>query len=327
MPPHNGHLYLIDIAASQCDKLYVMICSVEGQPISGKRRYEWLKKIYAGLKSIEIVWCEDSNPQYPSECDSIQRFYQEYWVPSVYSRIKELDVVFTSESYGDEFAQYLGVEHVSVDMDRITYPVSGSAIRSNPFANWKYIPTEVRPYYIKKVVILGPESVGKSILVEKLSKHFNCPYIPEYGRTYSELKGKNAVWEKKDFEFIAIAHNLLIEQMFEIIGENYVPTTNLLIVDTEVLTTKVCAEMYMGERIESRVFDDVFKEQEFNLYIVLDIDVPWVDDGTREFENKRTWQFNKIKDTLDEHFIEYEVISGDFEERFNKAVALINAIL
>jgi HTH-type transcriptional repressor of NAD biosynthesis genes len=238
-----------------------------------------------------------------------------------------LDVVFTSEEYGEEFAKYLGVEHVLIDLNRDVVPVSGTAIRNNPFENWNHIPDVVKPYFINKVVILGPESTGKSTLVKMLAIHFNCPYVPEYGRTHAEMKGKNAEWVMNDFEVIAVAQQMFIEQMCDVIAEDYAPNTNCLIVDTEVLTTKIFAEMYLGKPAESIVFDEVLKIQDFNLYLVLDIDVPWIDDGTREFEAKREWQFNKIKNTLDENFIEYQVISGSYEERFNKAVELINTIL
>lgn len=323
MPPTNGHLFLIDFASLKCEKLYVMICSDETQPISGRKRYQWLQQIYSSHPEIEIIWCEDPNPQYPSECESVDIFYEKYWVPSVYNRILQLDVVFTSEAYGDEFASYLGVEHVLVDIERKQVPVSGTAVRNDPFDNWDFIPFDVKPYFIKKVVIMGPESTGKSTLVKKLSEHFAAHYVAEYGRQYALEKGDDP-WIENDFELIAVAQQLFIEQMCEVVGDEYPQThQNLLIVDTEVLTTKIFGEMYLGKPIESIVFDQVEKMQDFELYIVLDIDVPWIDDGTRDFPTHREWHLNKIKETLDNRGIEYTVISGSYDERFDKAVKLI----
>jgi NadR type nicotinamide-nucleotide adenylyltransferase len=323
MPPTNGHLFLIDSAIQKCEKVYVMICSNESEPIHGRLRYNWLKLIYDGNPWVEVIWCDDPNPLYPHECESPEVFYEKYWVPSVYNRILELDAVFTSEEYGDEFAKYLGVSHELVDLKRITVPISATAVRADPFGNWVHIPFEVKPYFIKKVVILGPESTGKTTLTKKLAEYFAAPYVMEYGREYAAEKGDEA-WTLNDFEMIAAVQQLLIEQMCEVVGEQYADShQNLLIVDTELLTTKIFGEMYLGKPVESIAFDEVEKLQSFDLYLLLDIDIPWVDDGTRLFPNLREWHFNKIKETLDNRGIEYTVISGSYNERFDKAVKLI----
>jgi HTH-type transcriptional regulator, transcriptional repressor of NAD biosynthesis genes len=323
MPPTNGHLFLIDSAIQKCEKVYVMICSIESEPISGKLRYSWLKQIYDGEPAVEVIWCDDPNPSYPHECESPEVFYEKYWVPSVYNRILELDVVFTSELYGDEFARYLGIHHELVDINRISVPVSGTAVREDPFGNWEHIPFEVKPYFIKKVAILGPESVGKTVLSKRLAEHFACPWVMEYGREYSQHKGDEK-WVEQDFEMIAAIQQLFIEQMCEVVGDQYADShQNLLVVDTEVLTTQVWAEVYLGKPVQSIVFDHVEKIQQFDLYIILDCDVPWINDGTRLYPNHREWYIAKLKEMLEQRGIEYTVISGSYDERFDKAVKLI----
>ncbi|MDI5349281.1 hypothetical protein MJL48_28085, partial [Salmonella enterica subsp. enterica serovar Kentucky] len=42
---------------------------------------------------------------------------------------------------------------------------NGAQIRENPFRYWEYIPTEVKPFFVRTVAILGGESSGKSTLV------------------------------------------------------------------------------------------------------------------------------------------------------------------
>ena len=69
------------------------------------------------------------------------------------------------------------------------------------------------------------------------------------------------------------------------------------------------------------------KNQVFDKYILLDIDVPWVDDGTREFPHKREEHLNLIKKNLDNYGIDYEVVSGDYDERFEKGLKIIEEIL
>ncbi len=321
MPIHYGHIHLINTAALNCEKVYVMICSQEGEPINGLIRYFWLKEIFGGNNRIEIIHCTDKNPMYPHECESLDVFYYEFWVPSVRKHIKELDVVFTSEDYGDEFAEYLGIKHFLVDKDRFIFPVSGTAIRTNPFANWSFIPDQVKDYFTKRIVIMGPESTGKTVLTKNLAKHFDVDFVDEYGRTYYEATiTPDRRMEKDDFHNIALKHN-------ENLLEKHAGSINkCLIVDTEAMTTKIFGEMYVDGYQDERL-DEIIKHQWFDLYLLMDIDVPWVNDGTRDFPNSRETHFNRLKDELKTNKKEYIVISGTYDERFEKAKREIERII
>ena len=309
-PPTKGHLYLIDSAIKQCDTVHVMVCSLKSEKIAGELRYGWVKEIYKDNPNVNVIHCDDENPQHPPECATVDEFYNDYWVPTVNKHVKVLDAVFTSEDYGDEFASYLGVKHVLVDKARTTYPVSGTAVRENPYANWDLIPDNVKQFFMKKIVILGPESVGKSTMVKKLAEHFECEYVQEFGRTYTEIVGTDNL-DISDFETIAIAQDYNI---------NMYPSCKLLIVDTEAITTRIFAEMYLGT-CQSQIIDGIISKQHFDLYLVLDVDVPWVDDGTRDFPEGREEHLNTIKRNLESCGIAYTLISGtNYDERFNKAV-------
>ena len=147
-PPHLGHLFLIDSAIEQCETVHVMVCSLKREKIAGELRYGWVRDTYKDNPHVHVIHCDDENPQYTSECATIDEFYNNYWVPTVYKNIKELDVVFTSENYGDEFAEYLKVEHVLVDKYRNRFPVSGTAVRNNPSDNFDLISEEVKQFFL-----------------------------------------------------------------------------------------------------------------------------------------------------------------------------------
>ncbi len=312
MPPHNGHLYLIKTAASQCEKLFVIIGSLKNEPINGTLRYNWLKFIFEDDKNIEIIHCTDENPQKPQECESLDVFYNEYWVPSVYNRVEKLDVVFTSEAYGDEFAQYLGIEHVLVDIDRKEYTISGTQIRNNPIENWNYIPDEVKGYFMKRIVVVGPESTGKSTLVYNLAYEYGTSYVPEYGREYVEKIKSSSELVSDDFYEIAKKHeDIMLEKHLR-------HARPWVFIDTDALTTKIFGEMYINDYNDDRL-DEIIKYQWFDLTLLMDFDVPWVDDGTRDFPNNRKDHFEKIKSELDKLGRKYVVINGTHEERFEKA--------
>ncbi len=320
MPLTLGHLYLINTAAKNCEYVYVMLCSVKSEPISGELRYKWLLEEVQKLGShIEVIHCEDKNPSYPVNANSVDEFYNKYWVPSVYTRIPSLDAVFTSEGYGDEFAAYLGVEHFLCDIDRTKYPISGTAARKDMLVNWGMLATSVKRHYMKRVAVVGPESTYKSTLVKDLAKYFGVPYVEEFGRTYHEFKDSKT-FDQKDFNFIA-------DQQLEFVNLTVGMTTGKVVfVDTEAITTKVFGEMYL-EDFDSSYVDTVIDKQHYDLYLLMDIDVPWIDDGTRNFPDpaQRQWHFNRLMEELNVRNLPFAVINGtDYTKRFENALTEVN---
>lgn len=84
------------------------------------------------------------------------------------------DLIYTSEEAdAPQYMEHLGIETVLVDPKRTFMSISGAQIRENPFRYWEYIPTEVKPFFVRTVAILGGESSGKSTLVNKLANIFN----------------------------------------------------------------------------------------------------------------------------------------------------------
>lgn len=82
--------------------------------------------------------------------------------------------IYTSEEAdAPQYLEHLGIETVLIDPKRTFMNISGGQIRENPFRYWEYIPTEVKPFFVRTVAILGGESSGKSTLVNKLANIFN----------------------------------------------------------------------------------------------------------------------------------------------------------
>tara|TARA_R110000772_G_scaffold1210_5_gene4319 strand:- start:8428 stop:9453 length:1026 start_codon:yes stop_codon:yes gene_type:complete len=308
-PPHNGHLHLIDSAFEQSENVHVLMCSLESETISGIDRFNWLTEIYKDNSNINIIHVTDENPQYPEEHPD----FWEIWYNTVYNNIDELDVVFTSEDYGDPFAEALGIEHVLVDKDRIEVPVSGTMVRDNPSENWDFIPKVSRNYFQKKIVIIGAESTGKSTMVKKLSEHFNCKMVEEYGRTYTEPMGDLYELTKEDMENIATEH-------YNQVHDHDSDPTKFLFVDTEAITTKVFGKIYVDENFHSNIIEDIIKKQDYDLYFLLENDVPYFNDGNRLPENFRVVSNKKLKEELKNNNIDYISISGNYEKRFEKIV-------
>ncbi|MBR5603315.1 MAG: ATP-binding protein [Bacteroidales bacterium] len=166
-----------------------------------------------------------------------------------------------------------------------------------------------------KVAITGPESTGKSTLAERLAKHFNVAYIPEYSRTYLEnFEGKYT--ENDVVEIAKAQHNLIIEE------EKKNP--EILIADTEIIVCKIWIEYVFKHPNE--MTEDLLRRQNFDLYLLCDIDLPWVYDPLRENPNieERKELFEIYKNTLTKMNVPFGVVRGSDEERVNNALEIIN---
>jgi HTH-type transcriptional repressor of NAD biosynthesis genes len=201
---------------------------------------------------------------------------------------------------------------VTVDPDRVAVPVSASAIRADPFAHWHHIPAPVRPYFARSICLHGPESTGKSTLAPLLARHFDTMFVPEYGRTYCEEHGVDLTMG--DLLAIGQTHAAMTRALLRQCNKR-------LILDTDPIMTAAWATMLFEQRDP---WFDRFDETA-DLYLLLDIDMPWVDDGTRFFgdEGRRRRFFDLSRDELERRGLPYAVIGGDAEERFRRSVEAI----
>ncbi len=309
MPVHKGHQYLIDFALNQVDHLTILVGTLASEPIPGRLRYEWVKELYP---QVEVHHLTDENPQYPHE----HPHFWEIWSNSIRKFIPTgPDVVFTSETYGDELAHRLGAEHRVCDLTRSAVPISATEIRENPFLNWPFIPEPVRSYFAKRVVIYGPESTGKTTLAAKLADYYNTVWVPEYARSYLDNKG---AWvELSDIPIIAGGQIRTEDSL----ARN---ANRLLICDTDLITTLIYSQHYFGEcpeRVKLKA-----DERQYALYLLMNIDVEWVEDWQRPDPTNRQYFFEIFKTALDERHRKYVVITGSYEERFNQAIKEIDAL-
>lgn len=306
LPPHAGHRYLVDFARNYCDDLTILVCTLEREPIEGALRYHWMRRIFPDCRVIHIT---DDVPQTPDEHPE----FWPIWRALILRAMPEgVDQVFASEDYGFKLAEVLNADFIPVDPARELMAVSGSAIRENPLKNWRYIPDEVRPYYLRRVCIFGPESTGKSTLTADLARHFDTLYVHEYARPL--LNYKDGHCDYPDIERIARGQAAAEDAL--------APRANrVLFCDTDPLTTTLWSDVLFG-----KCPDWVQQEAErrtYDLYLLLDTDVDWVDDTQRYFPEpeKRRAFFERCKEALDQRNRPYVHIHGSWAERFKRAVA------
>ncbi len=101
----------------------------------------------------------------------------------------------------------------------------------------------------------------------------------------------------------------------------------ILILDTDLIITQIWSEIYFKTVPKQVITLQKDYIQKGDLYLLMDIDIPWVDDGTREFPQLRRWHYNRIKEELEKRELNYVTISGNFTERLDKSIEYIDRYL
>ena len=119
-----------------------------------------------------------------------------------------------------------------------------------------------------KVGIIGPESTGKSSLARYLAIRYKGTCVPEYARTYVELKGTTEVTFN---ELCEIAKHQ-IEEIKNLSGE-------VVFFDTELIVTKVWFDYVFGRVPEW--LNEAIKRYPMDVYLLTYPDLPWIPDPAR----------------------------------------------
>lgn len=310
LPPHLGHQYLIDFARNWVDRLTVVVGTLEAEPIPGRLRYEWVKEMAPG---VEVLHLTDENPQEPHEHPDFWRI----WHDSLRRLVPQgPDYLFASESYGFKLAEILGARYIPVDHDRALAPISGTAVREDPIGAWEFLPPPVRPYFVLRAAIIGPESTGKSILAARLAGHFRTVFVSEYARGLIDLQDNEFTFE--DMEIIARGQIASEEALAR-------QANRVLICDTETLTTTIWSEIFFG-RIPAGVLEQA-NRREYDLYLVAEPDSPWVDDPQRYLPHGREEFLERCLTALESRGRPYVRIGGSWEDRFDQAVRAVEDLI
>ena len=309
-PPHRGHKHLIDFARSRVDELSVIVCQKPGESPEGELRADWLREIHPDAKVLLIDDVYDEQDSRVWAENSVR------WLGFV------PDVVFTSEDYGERFAHFLGCEHILVDKDRRSVPISGTKVRSNPLDCWGFIEAPVRAWYAKRICLVGTELTGKTTLAQMLAERYQTVWVPEYGREYSERKltedgGSN--WLSEEFTLIA---KIQCERENEAARR----ANKVLICDTDAFATGVWHRRYIGERSpEVEAIADGHRRPD--LYLLTNVNIPFVQDGTRDGEFIREWMHETFVAELTVQRRPFRLISGALQDRFDSAVGYIDGLM
>lgn len=172
----------------------------------------------------------------------------------------------------------------------------------------------------KKIVVIGPESTGKSTLCEQLAAHYKTVWVKEYAREYLLKNGTQYSFE--NLLDIAKGQLLLEDTAAASLTTHYSP----LIIDTDMYVMKVWCE-FVFEKCHHWILNRLV-ERKYDLYLLCNTDLPWVKDELREYPDliRREKLYHHYKDAMINQAVPWVNISGNYEERLQKAIAAIDVI-
>jgi NadR type nicotinamide-nucleotide adenylyltransferase len=169
---------------------------------------------------------------------------------------------------------------------------------------------------VKKVAVIGPECTGKSELSEFLATYFNTAWVPEYARGYID----NLVRPYEQHDLVTIARGQLR------LEDKWIKDCkDIMICDTNLYVIKVWSEFKFGT-CDPEILN-LIKTRKYDLYLLTNIDLPWVSDPQREHPTKREELYKLYLNEMKNQPVPCVEIKGEREQRRQLAVDAIKKIL
>ena len=180
---------------------------------------------------------------------------------------------------------------------------------------------------IKKIVVIGPESTGKSFLCEQLAQHYKTQWVKEYAREYLLKNGTDYTFEnlldiaKGQLELEDNAIGLLEEK-----NSTFNIQHSKLFIDTDMYVMKVWCE-FVFEKCHQFILNKIV-ERKYDLYLLCNTDMPWVKDELREYPDLETREklYKHYKDIMVDQKTPWVDINGGYDERLKNAIAAVDAL-
>lgn len=171
--------------------------------------------------------------------------------------------------------------------------------------------------YLRKIAVVGPESTGKSTIAQYLAKALDCSYVPEYARYYCKnLKNQYTLQDETNMFYGQIA----LEEAISSQTKN-----NILVCDTTIMTVKIWCDHLFGHTPHEVIAE--ITHRKYDLYLLMDIDLPWENDPLRDFPQERQHFMNIWKQELNTLNADYTIVSGLNKERLSNGLEAVKNFL
>jgi len=171
---------------------------------------------------------------------------------------------------------------------------------------------------LKKIIITGPESTGKTTLAKQLAEHYKTVWLPEFARKYIETL-------KRHYNYNDIVH--IAKEQIKLEKEYLNKANRILFVDTGLIITKTWFEV--SYKKYPNWLNNAIKYQKIDLFLLCNYDIPWVADSTRENGSNeiREHLFNQYKKEIEKNKFNYKIISNLDDKRLENAIQIIDELI
>jgi HTH-type transcriptional repressor of NAD biosynthesis genes len=322
-PLHRGHELAIQRVIDECEEAIVLsYTNPEFTGCGPNERRRWLRTLFPAARVLVLGQGEHGLRIPPNDADDAthRRF-----VAEVCRKVLRCtaDAVFTSEHYGDGFAEELthyfreldpshaAVQHVQVDLKRESCPVSGTQVRRDVHACRAWLSPVVHASFVKRVCLLGGESTGKSTLAAALAERFWTRHAAEYGRELWEERGGELAFE----DLVRIARTQMDRE------EALAGTADRwLFCDTSPLTTLLYSLEMFGRAAPELIHHS---HRPYAAHFLCAPVFEFVQDGTRRDAAFRLQQHQWYVRELNGRGIHWHLLSGSAAERMETVAKVL----
>lgn len=310
-PLHRGHLWLIDQAAAQCERVLVLSYSNPEFPgCSPQARRRWLAECCRGHEVVVL----DAHEVPPNDApDAVQ---QRFLATLLRDRLQRRpDAMFASEAYLQPCAAVLAeafghpVAAVMGDPQRLKLDVSATRVRARPVDWLELLPPVVRADVVPRIVLLGGESTGKTTLAAALALRLGTAWVAEYGRELWECQGGHL--QPADMPLIA-------QRQWQREVDAARQSRGPLVCDTSALTTLGYALWTHGHADAELA---MLADRPYDLTVLCGDGVPFVQDGTRRDAGFRSEQQRWYRTQLASRGIRWVEVEGTVASRVAQVVS------
>ena len=198
--------------------------------------------------------------------------------------------------------------------------------------NGRKKPFQIRMYKEPiKIVVIGPESTGKSTLCRELASFYGTEWCPEFAREYLLANGKDYSFD--DLLHIAKGQLAMEDECSARVikklqqHQGSISEKPMLFIDTDMYVMKVWSEFVFG-KCHQWIIDQIV-DRKYDLYLLCHTDLDWEKDELREYpdHSTRNLLFNMYKDIMINQSTPWADIYGTDSQRLAKALTAVDELL